>query len=220
MSLEYRQRWNNSRGSYFHGLRSVEFSPSGKYLAVGGAAGLVLLKTENGQLVTLIQHAKVSAIVAGWFHSETLVCAFRDGVIVNVSITKGQLNISGLVSHRSVEELSLDPTGKFLATCTGTDIVIWKRSAEERWAVFQRIEPSCHTFPGNPESSVEISSIHWQEGGARLLVSYKFHGVRYYYTTLESIFRIIITHPVSKGMGYFRIHRYQYIQYEEYIIVE
>lgn len=148
MSLEYRQRWNNSRGSYFHGLRSVEFSPSGKYLAIGGAAGLVLLKTENGQLVTLIQHAKVSAIVAGWFHSETLVCAFRDGVIVNVSITKvcqilshgpkpylqfigqGQLNISGLVSHRSVEELSLDPTGKFLATCTGTDIVIWKHSAE------------------------------------------------------------------------------------------
>ncbi len=88
MSLEYRKKWSHARGEYFRDLQTVEFSPSGNYLAVGGGAGRAVLAEENGQPVAVVQHSSTSVVATKWFYPDVLVCAFKDGVIVDVSIVR------------------------------------------------------------------------------------------------------------------------------------
>ena len=92
MPLVYRSKWSFTHDIYCQSVRGLEFSPDGLYLAYCSGGNLCVLDISSKRLVIVVRgrstNKSLSSVTAlTWLSKETfhLVCAFQDGIIVNIT---------------------------------------------------------------------------------------------------------------------------------------
>lgn len=86
--LVYGEKWSLQRqpGGFFHNLGAVGFSSSGRYVAFGGAESLLLADINHGEIRAILRKSWTAVVALQWFMHDSLVFAFEDGTICNVSL--------------------------------------------------------------------------------------------------------------------------------------
>lgn len=77
----YVEKWSNISA---YELNCVDFSFDGKLVAYGGADGLTIASADSGHLDAVVKHQHVPVTALAWLQSGSVVCAFSDGIIVQI----------------------------------------------------------------------------------------------------------------------------------------
>ncbi|KAA1479468.1 WD40 repeat-like protein [Dentipellis sp. KUC8613] len=198
----------------FKSISCLEFSPSGRYLLVGGDGGeLRVLETSTGALVysTSVEDGVVTAL---WhpsakrdFFFGTNKGAFlvRKFEVYSFSLPQSQEGhpiFSGLKGQ--VYALAFDATQELLAVGISEEIHITKRLANWYSTAVILSSPQAER-PHAPvliDDRIRAKSLHFSRKGRQLIVSYLAHGIICWDTkTGDSIWRIVPAHA-SQLIGY------------------
>ncbi|KAK7686693.1 hypothetical protein QCA50_010293 [Cerrena zonata] len=161
-------------------ITCLEFSPDGKFLAVGTAdATLAIIEIQSMKSQRCFKrHSAVTALL--WYGSEIpgplLIIGFHDGTVellkglARISVVEDSASFVGPVAHLAYSESP--EYGEYLAVSAREDVIILKNQDTGYWKTFL-------TMPrpeGKLDRPVEPRAVYWARAGHTIVVCYLNHG--------------------------------------------